>query len=75
MYLMMILIILGFSIIFISILYTYDNSQANRIVDYYKEQMVSFCEIAEYYNSETYPNMYPCNKWIIKHPLGKWISE
>jgi hypothetical protein len=31
-----------------------------------KRQMISFCKISELYNKEIYPDIYPCEKWILK---------
>lgn len=33
---------------------------------YYQKQMINFCKITELYNNETFPEMYPCEKWILQ---------
>lgn len=33
--------------------------------EYYKEQMLNFCQITEVFLNETYPNTYPCERWLI----------
>jgi len=34
-------------------------------VEYYKAQMLAFCEIAQQYNQDVYPSMYPCERWLV----------
>jgi len=33
--------------------------------EYYKDQMINFCRIAEFYNDCNYPIMYHCEGWLV----------
>lgn len=60
-----IIIVLLIIIIFLCTI-TYCNYKIKDIeIDYYKDQMNSFCELSEFYQGDIYPHMYPCEKWLL----------
>lgn len=66
-----ILIIVFCIILFLMFVYfighsIYAYGERGRQIEYYKSQMLSFCEISKIYNEELYPNMYPCERWLLK---------
>lgn len=34
--------------------------------EYYKDQMLNFCEVTKVYQEDKYPELYPCERWIVK---------
>lgn len=59
------LTLLVFTIIIITSISMYKIEVTKIERDYYEDQMISFCEIAEFYNDKNYPEMYPCEKWVV----------
>jgi len=46
-------------------LYSFNNTKLELQRDYYKDQMLSFCELTKNYQQNSSPCMYPCERWEI----------
>lgn len=34
--------------------------------EYYRDQMLTFCDIAQNYVSDKYPDLFPCERWLVE---------
>lgn len=53
------------------ILIAFMNIRAKQVQNYYRNQMINFCMMTYYDNKDSYPELYPCEKWDLRSPLFK----